>query len=109
MFLLFDADGSELVTDTETELFTSQTVPATYFCNVFCQNMESGDVYIIRTYIRDENTATERVLYNDQISFSLIKDKPAYYIPPIPTDSFRVTVQKISGVDRIFTWRRGTY
>lgn len=109
MTLSFDADGSQAVTSTETDLFTAQTTGATYWCNVYCQNMTSGDIYIIRTYVKDENAATTRVLYEDTVSFADIEDQPTYYIPPVPTNSFRVTVQKSSGTDRTFTWRRGTY
>ena len=109
MVLSFDADGSQLVTDAETDLFAAQTDPKTYWCKVFCNNMADGDIYIIRTYVQDENALTTRVLNEDTVHFADIKNQPTYYIPPVPTNSFRVTVQKSSGTDRTFTWRRGTY
>lgn len=109
MVLSFDADGSQAVTSSETFLFVAITDERTYFCHIFCHNMTSGDVYDIRTYINDKNASTTRVEYKDRISFSDVENKPVYYIPPIPTDSFRVSIQKISGTDRTFTWRRGSF
>ena len=109
MVLSFDADGSQAVTDAEVELFAAQTDEKTYWCKVFCNDMMAGDTYIIRTYVQDENASTTRVLYEDEVTFSDIEDQPTYYIPPVPTNSFRVTMEKLSGTDRTFTWRRGTY
>lgn len=109
MVLSFDADGSQPVDSSETFLFTAQTTLATYFCYIFCHNMAEGDVYRIRTYVKDENTSTTRVLYNDKVRFKDIDGNPVYYIPPIPTNSFRVSIQKIEGTDRTFTWVRGTF
>jgi len=109
MVLSFDADGSQAVTTAETFLFVAQTTPATYFCYVHTNAMAAGDVYIIRTIVQDANASVTRVLYEDTIKFSDIDGQPTYYIPPIPTQSFRVSIQKITGTDRTFTWQRGTF
>lgn len=109
MVLTFDEDGSTSVDSSETFLFVAQTDTETYFCYIFCHNMAAGDVYRIRTYVKDENASTTRVVYNDLVKFKKIEDKPVYYIAPLPTNSFRVSIQKIEGVDRTFTWVRGTF
>jgi len=109
MVLSFDADGSQAITSTETFLFGEQTTEATYFCYVHLNTMASGDVYIIRTYVEDGNASVPRVIYEDTISFSDIDGQPTYYIPPLPTQTFRVSIQKTSGTDRTFTWQRGTF
>lgn len=109
MVLNFDADGSKDVTSTETFLFAEQTDEKTYFAYVHCHNMADGDVYRIRTYVKDANASTTRVIYNDKVRFKDIDGKPTYYIPPLPTQSFRVSVQKIDGNDRTFTWQRGSF
>ncbi len=109
MGLSFDADGSILADGTEQDLFTAQTTEFTYWCKVFCHNMASGDAVIIRTYVQDENALTARVLYEDRVTYSIIKDDPVYYIPPVPTDNYKVTIQQTDGTNRTYTWRRGTY
>ena len=109
MALSFDADGSQATTASEVQLFAAQTSNLTYWCKVNLHNMVSGDVIRIKTYVNDSNASTARVLYDDRVSFSHAKDEPVYYIPPTPTDSFRVTIQRVSGSDRTVTWRRGSY
>ena len=109
MGLSFDADGSQIADGTEQDLFAAQTTLATYWCKVSCHNMASGDVVRIRTYVKDENSATTRVLYDDRVSYSHIKTDPVYYIPPIPTNSFKVSIEQTDGTNRTFTWLRGTY
>lgn len=109
MVLSFDANGSQSVTSSETDLFTAVTSLKTYFCYVSCHNMASGDIFVIRTYVKDENTSTTRVLYKDIITYGLIQNQPIYFVPPVPTNSFKVTIQKLSGTDRTFTWVRGSF
>ncbi len=109
MVLSFDADGSQAVTSSETFLFAAITTTSAFFCYVHCHNMAAGDEYIIRTYVKDENAATTRILYEDTVRFIDIEDEPTYYIPPVPTESFRVSIQKVAGTDRTFTWQRGTF
>lgn len=109
MVLSFDADGSLLTTASEQDLFVAQTSDLTYWCKVNLHNLVSGDAVRIKTYVNDSNATTPRIIYNDRVSFSHINGDPVYYIPPIPTDSFKVTIQRVAGSDRTITWRRGSY
>jgi hypothetical protein len=109
MPLSFDDDGSQATTSSEVELFTPITLDLTSWCTVNLHNLVSGDAIRIKTYVYDVNTTTIRVIYNDRVSYSHIKDDPVYYVPPLPTDNFRVTIQRVAGSDRTVTWRRGSY
>jgi len=88
-------------------LFSSLTVLKTYATMINFQNLQLGDSIEITIYINDLEDATERIF--DQFTVFDVQNDPSTYIPPIPTDSYRITAEKISGTDREITWTRQEY
>lgn len=96
--------GSELVTSGVVDLFTSQTALKYYATYVYFQNVAASDSFEITIFVNDPQTSTERIYDQFTISGNISAD--AVFIPFLPTDSYRVTAQKITGTDRALTWVR---
>ena len=88
-------------------LFASQTILQTYATMINFQNLALGDTIEITIYINDLEDSLERIF--DTFLVSDVQTNPVVYIPPIPTDSYRITAEKISGTDREITWTRSVY
>lgn len=89
------------------DLFSSQTVLLTYTTMINFHNLALGDSIKITIYANDLEDSVERIF--DQFIVSDAQTEPGTYIPPIPTDSYRITAEKISGADREITWTRSHY
>jgi len=100
---LIQVDGSETV-DTLVNLFASQTVLKFYATMINFHNLQLGDSIEIVIYINDTDASQERIF--DQFIVSDVQTDPSTYIPPLPTDSYRITAEKISGTNRLITWTR---
>ena len=98
-------DGSTLITITETDLFTPVTTTKYHTIWISLSPIVAADEYTIRVYIKDAVAGTER-LYVER-TFIDVQAQPAFYLAPILMDFFRVSMQKITGTDRTFLWRRG--
>ncbi len=98
-------NGSITTTAAEQNLFNITTGGPKHFATwVFAHNMIAGDEVEIRVYVRDENTPAERK-YVD-VLINGLQDDPAFFIPFIPSDQYRVSIQRTLGTDRLFTWVR---
>jgi len=96
--------GSELVTSSVVNLFVSQIGLKYYATYVYFQNIAASDSFKIIIFVNDPESATERIY--DQFTISDDISADAVFIPFLPTDSYRVTAQKITGTDRSLTWVR---
>lgn len=67
--------------------------------------MIAGDTVVIKVYVKDQNGATMRVLYNKTLTDAQTNE-PAYFIPFVATKQYRVTIQRTAGTDRAYTWQR---
>lgn len=105
MVLTF-VDGSQAVTSAETDLFSTVTADKHFACWVFCHNMAAGDTYKARIYVYDQNAGAERVYKTKQFTFEDLAGDPAVFLPFVPSKRYRVSLQKIAGTDRTFTWQR---
>ena len=96
-------DGSTSIGSSETNLFdiTADNHFATW---IFTHNMASGDTFVFRTYVKDQNGGTMR-LY-DTVTLNDDQTNDAYLIPYVTTKEYKVTIQKTAGTDRTFTWQR---
>ena len=88
-------------------LFPSQTTLQTYATMINFHNLLLGDSIEITIYVNDLEDSVERIF--DQFLVSDVQTTPATYIPPLPTDSYRITAEKISGTDREITWTRSVF
>jgi len=98
------AKGALTVTAIITNLFPSQTTLKHYSTEINFQNLALGDSIEITIIIHDPQTPTERIY--DKFTVKDVQTKPAVFIPFIPTDSYRIQAQKLTGVDRSITWVR---
>lgn len=71
---------------------------------IHLHNLQAGDSIQIRLYVLDPNTPLIRK-YLDVLVADL-QTTPAFYIPWTPSRQYRLTVQRISGIDRNITWSR---
>ena len=85
-------------------LFTSQTTLKHYSTLINFHNLASGDSIEITIHTNDPQDITERIY--DKFTVKGTQANPAVLIPFIPSDSFRIQAQKLTGVDREITWVR---
>ena len=85
------------------DLVPTQTVLQHYATWIFFQNLTITEEYEIVVYVNDPNPTTAERIY-DTFTVSGAQSDPAVFIPFIPTDSYRVTAEKISGTDRVIDW-----
>lgn len=96
-------DGTITTNATEQNLFDT-TADAIFASWIFTHNMASGDTVVIRIYVKDQNALVMR-LY-DSATLSNAQSLPAFYIPPLGTKEYKVTIQRTAGTDRAYTWQR---
>lgn len=97
-------DGSQAVTDTETDLFDLD-VPTNYFAVwIDLTPITGADTFLIKVYVDEANAGIERTYLEE--SMVGVQDPSMIYIPPIPADHLRVTMQRTGGSNRTFEWRR---
>ncbi len=96
-------DGSVLTDGTEQTLFDVSTLKH-YAADIFTHNMLAGDIVEIKVYKKDDNAAVMRVYRTRKIKN--VQADPAFFIPFLPTSQYKVTIKRIAGTDRTYTWNR---
>jgi len=106
MALVEGAKGAHAISGigTEDNLFSSATGLKYYQLYLNTNAMVAGDILELRTFVNDPQSAVER-LY-DLTTYSGVQPQPVKFVPPLPTDSFRVTVKQTAGTARTFNWVR---
>lgn len=96
-------DGSQASTASEADIF-NVTADKHYAVWIFTHNMASGDQLRIKVYVKDQNGAAMR-LYR---TFTLTdaQTDPAYFVAFLPTKQYQVSIQRLAGTDRTYTWQR---
>ncbi len=101
-------DGtSATVSTVEITLFDLDTADLTYATYIDMNVMVAADQFRIRVYLDDAQSGTERT-YLDETLLG-VQDPPIIYIPPLPTDHYKITMLKVAGTDRVFKWRRAEF
>lgn len=72
---------------------------------IYLDNLIGGDSVQIRVEIQDPNDASSMKRYID-VLISDAQANPAFYIPWVPTQQYRVSIQRITGTDKVITWCR---
>ncbi len=98
-------DGSQLIGVGETDLFTPITILKYHSVWISLNPMLAADEFTIRVYMKDASAGAERPYI--ERTFTGVQSPPAIYLAPILMDFFKVTMQKITGTDRTFLFRRG--
>lgn len=97
-------EGATLVNSSVTPLFVTKTDTDKSFSSwINLDVMESGDEYEMICLVQAPNEGASTANYFTR-TFIGVQSDPNYFIPWLPTDSFGITMQKISGVDRTFNW-----
>lgn len=96
--------GNVTFSGTETNLFTSQTTLQHYATWVFLNSMGASDRVTLRVYIKDQQGATERLYF--KATYQGVQGEPSVFIPYVPTNSYRVTIQRNAGTITSANWAR---
>lgn len=96
-------DGNVTTDGTEQTLFDT-TADALFATWLFTHNMASGDSITVKIYVYDNNATTLR-LY-ETVALTDAQSDPAMFIPFIPTNEYKVSIQRTAGADRNYTWQR---
>lgn len=101
MALALQQSGNLTTDGNEQELFsiTSLNHFATY---IFTEAMQSGDELTIRVQVLDDDASTLRK-YLD-ITLVGVQASPAVFIPFLPSNQYRVTIQRVAGADRNYSF-----
>lgn len=95
---------NNLTTDgTEQNLF-DVTVTAHHACYIFTQNMQNGDMITIRVYIWDNDSSAYRKISTYYVEN--VQTEPAWFESFLPSQQYKVSIQRTAGTDRNYTWMR---
>ena len=97
-------DGTVLTDGTEQDLFDITSL-SHYASWVYLDNLVDGGSVQIRVFIQDPNDSAQMKKYIDTL-ISDAQSNPSFYIPWVPTQQYRVSVQRVSGSDINITWCR---
>jgi len=101
MALTLAQQGSQLTNGTEQEIvnITSLNHFAAY---IFTDAMQSGDRLTVRVFILDDQGATTKK-YLD-VELLDVQVTPAVFIPFVPANQYRITIQRTGGSDRTYNF-----
>lgn len=95
-------DSNELLMNgTEQPLFPSQVGLKHYSTKIFFDEMVLGDEIIIRVYDLDEFGTVEKIYRTERVQGL---QKSNRLINWIPSSSYRVTCQQVTGTSKTITW-----
>jgi len=100
---LTEFNGSIVSSAVEQNLF-DVTALKHYATTIFTHNMLAGDEVEIKIYKLDSNAAVMRVYRTTSIKDA--QSDPAFFIPFLPAAQYRVTIKRLAGTDRTYTWNR---
>jgi len=101
MALTLNQSGNLTTNGTEQQLF-SVTSLNHFACYIFTEAMQAGDSLTIRVFVLDDDATTLRK-YLD-VTLLDVQASPAVFIPFLPTNQYRVTIQRVGGVDRNYSF-----
>jgi len=97
-------DGN--ITTNATEQFLFDITALRHFATwVYMDNLVGSDSVQVRVYIQDPNDSATMKKYID-VLISDAQSNPSFYIPWVPTQQYQVSIQRITGPDKLITWCR---
>ncbi len=103
--VLTHANGTLTTNATEQNLFNIVAGGPKHFATwIFLDAMAASSVYQIRVYVRDEADAAERKYIDTEVSG--VQTDPAFFVPFVPSDQYRVSIQRTAGTDVEISWVR---
>jgi len=92
----------------ETKLIEKTDGPFHYSAWIHLSNMASGDKVIIRVYKWETNGNSYELYEEKEIMYSDLKtlenDQTAVFLPFIPAERYKVTIEQTAGTLRAFPW-----
>ena len=101
--VLTEANGTITTTTSAQDLFDI-TALKHFATTVYTHNMVAGDEIELIVYVLDSNGSTMRKYRTKRIKDA--QTDPAFFIPFLPASQYKVTIQRIAGTDRAYTWTR---
>lgn len=95
-------DGT-ITTNASEQTIVDLTANEHFAMLLFLHNMQSGDTFVVKVYVKDQNAGTLRQ-YDSQ-TFTNAQTSPAVFIPFLTTKEYKVTIQRTAGSDRAVTWQ----
>jgi len=87
----------------DSTIVAAQTVDGLFQLMLECNNMASGDIYVVKVYDKVYGAATQRVIQSWTLSGA--QSDPIFATPPlILLHGWDFTLTKSSGTDRSFAW-----
>ncbi len=103
--VLVETEGSLLMDGSEQDLFNDAADNLKFHAfRIFLDAFQSGDEFIIRTYVWDTQSANYKL--NVTKTITQVPTEKAAYVPPEPTKRFRVSIKQSAGTFRTITWAR---
>ena len=95
-------DNNELLMNgTEQELFPSQVGLKHYTVKMFFDQMVLGDEIMVRVYDKDEFAGVEKIYRIERVSGVQQSNRLFNWIP---SSSFRITCEQVTGPPKTITW-----
>lgn len=91
-------------TGVETTLFDVSNLNQ-YWATIFVNNasMALGDTYTLKVYVKDSQQGTLQLLYSKSFTGSYAE---AFFIAPVTSTEYKITMTWVAGVSRTFNWCR---
>ena len=96
-------DGT-ITTSTSEDTINDITGDAIYAFWLFAHNMTASETFVVNIYAKDQNGGTMRLYLTETLTG--VQSSPAFYLAPLVTKQFKVTIQKTAGTNRAVTWQR---
>ena len=95
--------------NSETKIIEKTDGPYHYSAWIHLDNMASGDTVVIRTYKWEPNGSAYSLYEEKTVRYSDLKgkestDMPAVFLPFIPTEKYKVTIEQTAGTLRQYPW-----
>ena len=97
-------NGSTTTTATEAPLFDI-VGDRDYSCWLFLQNMQAGDTFVFKVYVKDDLDLDFMRLWKPDV-FGGVQTEQAVFVGNIPASQYKITVQRTAGTDRVVDWMR---
>lgn len=92
----------------ETTLIEKTDGPYHYSAWIHMTNLASGDTVVLRVYKWEPNTSAYELYDEKKITYSDLKifenDQTAVFLPFIPAQKYKVTIEQTAGTLRAFPW-----
>jgi hypothetical protein len=95
---------NNITTDGSEQTIFDITLEAHHASKIFMHNMTNGDTIKVKIYDWDAEGSTYRL--HDEIIFENVQSKPSWFFNFLPSERYKVSIQRTAGTDRSYNWTR---